>query len=130
MSVNRPEVQPLAVKAATAARLLDVSRARVPDPTTRESELVRRVTAAVERAHARQGGRRNAAMTSDELDRQATLDADSTRLLTSAANRRALSARAVQSLRRVARTCADLDGAESVQSHHVAQALALRASLS
>lgn len=29
MSGTRPEVQPLAVKAATAARLLDVSRAHV-----------------------------------------------------------------------------------------------------
>jgi magnesium chelatase family protein len=117
------------VVATGADELLDVGRSRTPDPTTREPELVRRVTAAVERAHARQGGRRNAAMTSDDLDRHGALDADSARLLANAAGRRALSARAVQSLRRVARTCADLDGAESVHSHHVAQALALRASL-
>ncbi len=118
------------VVATGAEELLAVGPARPPDPTTRESELARRVHAAVARAQARQGGRRNAALSADELDRAAALDAESARLLASAAGRRALSARAVQSLRRVARTCADLDGAESVQSHHVAQALSLRANLS
>ncbi|MEQ1894855.1 MAG: hypothetical protein ABL998_20120, partial [Planctomycetota bacterium] len=41
----------------------------------------------------------------------------------------ALSARAVQSLRRVARTLADLDGAEAAGEKHLKEALALRAPL-
>jgi predicted ATPase with chaperone activity len=40
-----------------------------------------------------------------------------------------LSARAIQSLRRVARTCADLADEAQVRHTHVAQALALRAPL-
>jgi magnesium chelatase family protein len=43
--------------------------------------------------------------------------------------RRGLSARAVQSLRRVARTVADLEGAAEIGGEHLAQALALRAEL-
>jgi len=118
------------VVATGADELLASGSTFTPDASTREAELTRRVTAAVERAHARQGGRRNADLNSDDLDREVALDAASKRLLSNAAVRRALSARAVQSLRRVARTCADLDGVESVESRHIAQALSLRATLS
>ena len=50
-------------------------------------------------------------------------------LVARAAERAALSARAVQSLRRVARTLADLDGVELPTRRHLAEALSLRAEL-
>ncbi|MBK7878158.1 MAG: YifB family Mg chelatase-like AAA ATPase [Planctomycetes bacterium] len=106
--------------------------ARAPsaaDERYREPSLVERVLRARERARARHGLRANAALGTDELDRCAPLDAAVRAFLEKAARRRGLSARAVQSLRRVARTIADLDGEESVQLEHYARALALRAHL-
>lgn len=81
------------------------------------------------RQEARQGARRNVELTAEELDQHATLDAPLRSLLTRAQRQRGLSARAVQSLRRVARTLADLAGAERVAAAHLAQALALRSPL-
>jgi magnesium chelatase family protein len=52
--------------------------------------------------------------------------ADAERVLGQGAARLALTARAVTRVLRVARTIADLEGAESVQSHHVAEALQFR----
>ena len=107
-----------------------------PDPTTAppppdpsEADLL----AELERAHAlarrRQGERRNAELTADELDLHAPLASEARSLLHKAARRRGLSSRALQSLRRVARTCADLAGADAPTAAHVAEALALRAPL-
>lgn len=99
-----------------------------PEVPTEErgSTLFERVRAARERARARQGARPNARLDLLELDRHAALDAPSRRLLERAAGRHALSARALVSLRRVARTVADLEASEHVGHEHVARALALR----
>jgi magnesium chelatase family protein len=93
----------------------------------RGSELAATVAAARERARERQGERFNAALSADELDRWMPLDGPARRLVEVAAEKRGLSARAVQSVRRVARTCADLEHSSAVEARHVAQALALRA---
>ncbi len=93
------------------------------------AELSAAVARARELSTARQGARRNVDLGADELDRHAPLDAALRSLLARAQRQRGLSARAVQSLRRVARTLADLDGAERVGAAHLAQALALRSSL-
>jgi magnesium chelatase family protein len=53
-------------------------------------------------------------------------DADGTKLLTDAAERLHLSARAWHRIRRVARTIADLDGSDGVRRVHVAEALGYR----
>jgi len=91
------------------------------------------VTAAIgrarDRAHERQGTRRNGALEPDELDRHAPLDAEGRRILERAASRHGLSARGVQSVRRVARTLADLEGEAQAAHRHVAEALALRGEL-
>jgi magnesium chelatase family protein len=91
--------------------------------------LRQRVLLARERAADRQGGRRNAELDADELDRLVPLDACIRPLLQRATRSRGLSARAVQSLRRVARTIADLDDQAGVAAEHVAQAIALRSPL-
>lgn len=69
----------------------------------------------------------NAAMTARHLRRWCELDAPSKRLLVSAIDRLGLSARAHDRILKVARTIADLGGAERIDSAHVAEAVQYRA---
>ena len=103
---------------------------RKPAAGDREAVLRPAVAHAVARRRQRQGGRPNARLDAEDLDRHAPLDRTMSSLLERAAHRRVLSARAVQSLRRVARTLADLADADRVAERHLAEALALRAPLS
>jgi magnesium chelatase family protein len=122
------EVQPAEVD--ELADLHEHGRAReAPLGEASEARLRARVRAARGLAHERQGSRVNADLDADELDRFAPLVGPARTLLERAARARSLSARAVQSLRRVARTIADLEGAEQARAEHLAQALALRARL-
>jgi magnesium chelatase family protein len=91
-------------------------------------ELQQRVVRA--RLHARaRGTLPTAALGTEALDRLVPIDRPARRLLERASRQRELSARAVQSLRRVARTIADLDDSPAVTPEHLARALALRAPL-
>ena len=92
----------------------------------RGADLRARVLSARERMAARQGPLRNAELQADDLDRLVLLLSESRKILQRAVTHRGLSARATQAVRRVARTLADLDGQDSVEPKHVAQALALR----
>ena len=67
----------------------------------------------------------NGRLGSEALEQVASLDPRGRQLLRRAAAERSLSARAVQALRRVARTLADLGGAEDPTADHVAEALLL-----
>ncbi|MAG62264.1 hypothetical protein CMO84_01940 [Candidatus Woesearchaeota archaeon] len=78
------------------------------------------------RAERKQTGT-NAHLLGDALDQFSPLQGEGRSLLAHAVERRGLSARAVQSLRRVARTLADLEEQERVMPEHLAGALALRA---
>jgi magnesium chelatase family protein len=83
----------------------------------------------VEAARARQqkrSPRRNARLTSAELGAAVVLDSDGHRILERAVTKLALSARAIDRVRRLARTIADLDGSAAVCSPHVAEALQYR----
>ena len=68
----------------------------------------------------------NAQMTSRLLAAYARPDEKGLSLLKSAMNRLNLSARAYDRILKVARTIADLEGAEQVQSHHLAEAIGYR----
>ena len=98
-------------------------------PSERAADLHARVRAARTRAATRQGEIANAALDADRLDACAPLTRATTRLLERASAARGLSARAVQSLRRVARTLADLEDADLVAERHLQEALGLRAAL-
>ncbi len=91
--------------------------------------LVASVATARRRMEERQAGRCNADLEAEELDGCAPLRGSLRPLVRAAVETRGLSARAVQSVRRVARTLADLAGTEGVAEEHVAEALALRGEL-
>jgi magnesium chelatase family protein len=100
------------------------------DASGEPSALVRaRVIAARERQQARFAGdaiRTNADLTPQLIRRHCSLDRAAMRVLNEAVKRLSLSARAYDRVRKVARTIADLEGAESISADHLAEALQFR----
>ena len=115
---------------------LVVELARVPyrdlaRPSGREaSEAVRNRVRATRALQAnRYEGERwdvNAGIPAGSLDKYAAVEGEADRLLGLACERYRLSARAVARTRRVARTIADLEGAQGLDPCHVAEALQYR----
>ncbi len=88
-----------------------------------------RVVSARSRQHVRYTGhgvRTNAEIGSSLMDHHCRLDRAGLRLLNAAVSRLALTARGYDRVRKVARTIADLGGAESISAEHVAEALQFR----
>jgi magnesium chelatase family protein len=103
----------------------------LPPPAEGSAEMRLRVAAAraIQRERlAPHGLRTNAEAEGEALDAIATPDAAGSKLLTEAAERMRLSARGYHRVLKVARTIADLGGAESVGKQHVAEALSYRRS--
>ena len=96
----------------------------LPPPAEGTAEAAARVARA--RSAQDERGRLNAELTPDLLDHVAEPDAKGRALLNQAAETLRLTARAYHRVMRVARTIADLDGAESVRRIHIAEALACR----
>ncbi len=103
------------------------SAAEIGGPPGERSVAVReRVTAARERQEARLGaGRCNAEMSPAEA-RECALEEPAAALLAETYKRHRLSGRAHDRVLRLARTVADLVGADQIEREHVAQALQLR----
>lgn len=89
------------------------------------SRVRERVCQARAAQHAR-AGCANARLDAQALRRDAALDTGATALLEQAAQRLDLSARACHRIWRVARTIADLDGAQAVARQHLAEAVSYR----
>ena len=89
------------------------------------AEVRSRVAAARERAVARTG-KPNGALTTAEVNRHCPLDAAGRSLMEQAMQRLGLSARAYHRVLKVARTIADLAGAESITAAHLGEAVGYR----
>ena len=115
------------VPAVTAADLL------LPPPAEGSREVAERVAQARERQAARYAAiglphlRSNAAVSGTVLEDVARPDSSGLALLCEAADAMRLSARGYHRVLRVARTLADLDGADKVGRVHLAEALSYRA---
>ena len=115
------------VSAVTAADLI------LPPPAEGSREIAERVALARERQVARYAAigllhvRSNAAVSSAVLEDVAKPDASGLTLLHETADAMRLSARGYHRVLRVARTLADLDGADKVGRVHLAEALSYRA---
>ncbi|WP_395647192.1 YifB family Mg chelatase-like AAA ATPase [Terricaulis sp.] len=116
--LDRIDIQ-LDVPPVTAADLA------LPPPAEGTAEAAARVARARD-AQAARGAGLNAILDLDALERVATPDAPGAALLAKAAESLALSARAFHRTLKVARSIADLDGAEAVKRIHVAEALSLK----
>ncbi len=98
-----------------------------PDAPRGESSAT--VRARVEAARARQmqrAGAPNGGLSPAQTERDCVLSANDRRLLERAIDQLQLSARASQRILRVARTIADLSGAESIATAHLAEAIGYR----
>ena len=101
----------------------------LPPPAEGSDQIAARVMAARQRQTARAettGARTNAGLDGDALEEFAGPDEAGRALLMQAATAMRLSARSYTRMLRVARTIADLAGAESVGRIHVAEALSYR----
>jgi len=118
--VDRIDIH-IEVPAVPYARL----RARAEGKTSAEMREV--VLEARARQQARHGdGVLNCDLSGKRLEKYAALDSVGEMLLGQAVKELGLSARAYDKIRRVARTIADIEGEESVQSHHIAEAVQYR----
>jgi magnesium chelatase family protein len=97
-------------------------------PGESSAAVAARVAAARERAVARQGVA-NAQLPAPSLNEHAVLDGAAQALLERSAERLGWSARSFHRVLRVARTVADLAGADVIGSSHVAEAIQLRRGL-
>ncbi|MBI4614103.1 MAG: YifB family Mg chelatase-like AAA ATPase [Planctomycetes bacterium] len=96
-------------------------------PVEGSADVAERVVRARERQAARYGpARTNADLTGSEVRRTVSLDRPTRRVLANAMSEYQLSARAHDRILKLARTIADLDGADAVDQRHIQEAVVFR----
>ena len=97
------------------------------NPVREDDDALRAAVVAAWRRQQVRSGKANASLDAREVDAHCAMQDAAARMLRRAAKRFGLSARAVHRVRKVARTVADLAGAQIIDSAHVAEALGYRA---
>lgn len=115
----------VAVRAVPSHELLDAKVGESSAPVRHRVERARRVQASRFR---RCRSTLNAFMTPKQIARYCSLDGDTEAMLKQATEQLRLSARAFHRVLKVARTIADLAGADAIESVHLHEAVAYRAS--
>ena len=95
-------------------------------PRGESSSIVRTRVSDTRIRQLRRAGKLNAELTQHETERDCVLAPGDQRLLERAMSALDLSARAVQRIQRVARTLADMDGADAIATAHLAEAIGWR----
>ncbi len=110
------------------APALSFADLRSPNLGEPSAAIRARVTCAreIQKARFRAAGATNARMTHPQVRRHCLLDSTLADLLQSAMERLSLSARAYDRILKVARTIADLDGAENLETPHLLEAIQYR----
>lgn len=116
LTVDVPAVPPDVLGSMTSGEPSETVRARVVAARERQR-----------RRYADDGVLANAALTPALMTRDCAMDRAGARLLSAAVNRLGLSARGYDRVRKVARTIADLAGADQIAAEHLAEALQFRA---
>jgi magnesium chelatase family protein len=111
---------------APAALESSVGRATTGESSVTVRERVVRARDRQSARYASDGLRTNAELTPTLMARHCGTDAAGRRLLESAVTRLMLSARGYDRVHKVARTIADLEGAENIHADHIAEALQFR----
>jgi magnesium chelatase family protein len=115
LTVEVPALSPAALTRQGAGESSAAVRSRVEAARERQRDRFAGCT-----------GRTNAELTTRSLSHHAAFDGRGERLLADSAQRLGLSARGYDRVRRVARTIADLAGADTIEVDHVAEALQFR----
>ena len=95
------------------------------EPAETSAQIRARVVTAYERQIKRQG-KHNALLDGPELEKFAPLSEELTSFLNSAAEKMGMSARGYNRIKRIARTIADLRGADDIEMQDLAEALSYR----
>ena len=104
---------------------MDVLRDNSEKQAIGSAEVQERVEAARSRQLKRHG-KANYKLNTREIDKACQLDEADHKLLTQASDRLGLSARAYHRILKVARTIADLDDSENIQTSHLTEAISYR----
>lgn len=96
------------------------------DPAAEDSAAVRARVVSAHRRQMARAGKPNAQLAPGEIERDGPLDEPARRLFEAAMARMGLSARGYHRVLKVARTIADLAGADAIAAGHVGEALRLR----
>jgi magnesium chelatase family protein len=115
LTVGVPALAPDLLGAAAAGESSAAVRARVVAARERQQQR-----------YAAEGARTNAELTPALIARYCALDPPGQRLLAAAITRLSLTARGYERTRKVARTIADLAGADRIGADHIAEALHFR----
>ena len=109
-----------------ALKWKEISDTQPAEPSTAIRERISRARQIQQKRFEGEGMHCNAQMGTSQLRKYCALDEPSQTLLKNAMEKFGLSARAYDRILKVARTIADLDGAESIQSSFIAEAIQYR----